>query len=124
VERPSVRLLRMILRLERNDFFFLAIAVVVLYSTRQDPLMRMSFLFLLMSLPFSLIFGYGLNYQSLQFVPFFALLMGQLIPRQFAIAFVSLLLLVDVVYCIDPITVNRGHIPINRDINGPAPLTR
>jgi hypothetical protein len=115
VERPDVRFLGLMLRLESNDFFFLAIAVVVFYSTRQDPLMRMCFLFLLISLPYGLIFGYGLNYRSLQFVPFFALLVGRLIPRQYAIAFVSILLLVDVVYCIDPITANEIHIPVNHD---------
>jgi hypothetical protein len=124
VERPSIQLLRMILRLETNDFFFVAIAVVMFYSMRQDPLMRMCFLFLLMSLPYGLIFGYGLNYRSLQFVPFFAIVIGRLIPRQYAVAFVAFLLLVDAVYCVDPITVNRGHIPINRNINGPAALTR
>ena len=124
VERPSIRFLGLMLRLETDDFFFLAIAVVLFYSTRQDPLMWMSFLFLLMSLPYGLIFGYGLNYRSLQFVPFFALLIGRLIPRQYAIAFVSFLLLVDVVYCIDPITVNALHTPVNRDINEPVLLSR
>ncbi len=115
VERPAVRFLHMLLRLESNDFFFLAVAVFALSSTRQDPLMRLCFLFLLMSLPYGLIFGYGLNYRSLQFVPFFALLAGRLIPRQLAIAFVSLLLVVDIVYCIDPISVDSLHAPIKRD---------
>jgi hypothetical protein len=112
VERPEVRFLKMLLRLDSNDFFVLAVAVFVFFSTRQDPLMRLCFLFLLMSLPYGLIFGYGLNYRSLQFVPFFALLAGRLIPRQFAIAFVSLLLVVDIVYCIDPVTVDGLHTPI------------
>ena len=124
VERPSVRFVQLMLRLESNDFFFLTIAVVVFYSTRQDPLMRMCFLFLLMSLPYGLIFGYGLNYRSLQFVPFSALLIGRLIPSQYAIACVSFLLLIDVVYCIDPITVDELHIPVNRDISAPVLLSR
>ncbi len=124
VERPSIRFLQLILRLESNDFFFLAIAVVVFYSPRQDPLMRACFLFLLMSLPYGVIFGYGLNYRSLQFVPFFALLIGRLIPRQYAIAFVSFLLLIDVVYCVDPISVNELHVPVTRGISGPVLLSR
>lgn len=115
VQRPGVRLLHMLLRLDSNDFFFLAVAVFVFFSTRQEPLMRLCFLFLLMSLPYGLIFGYGLNYRSLQFVPFFALLAGRLIPRQLAIAFVSLLLVVDIVYCIDPVTVDGLHAPIKHD---------
>jgi hypothetical protein len=103
----------------------LAIAVVLFYSSPRDSLMRMSFLFLLMSLPYGLIFGYGLNYRSLQFVPFFALLIGLSIPRQYAIAFLSLLLLVDVVYCIDPITVNALHTPAVIDGgSGPIPSSR
>lgn len=124
LERPSVRFLQMMLRLESNDFFFLVIAVVVFYSMRQDPLIQMCFLFLLMSLPYGLIFGYGLNYRSLQFVPFFALVIGRLIPRQYAIAFVSFLLLIDVVYCIDPITVNEIHTQVKHDNSGPVPLSR
>jgi hypothetical protein len=124
VERPSVRFLQMMLRLESNDFFFLAIAVVLFYSTRQESLMRMCFLFLLMSLPYGLIFGYGLNYRSLQFVPFFALVIGRLIPRQYAIAFVSFLLLIDVVYCIDPISANELHVPVTRGISAPVLLSR
>jgi len=115
VERPAVRLLHMLLRLDSNDFFFLAVAVFTFFSMRQDALMRLCFMFLLMSLPYGLVFGYGLNYRSLQFVPFFALLAGRLIPRQFAIAFLSLLLVVDIVYCIDPVTVNGLHTPIKRD---------
>jgi len=114
----------MVLRLESNDFYFLVIAVVVFYSMRQDPLMQMCFLFLLMSLPYGLIFGYGLNYRSLQFVPFFALIIGRLIPRQYAIAFVSFLLLIDVVYCIDPITVNEIHTQVKHDNGGLVPLSR
>lgn len=125
VERPSVRFFGLMLRLETDDFFFLAIAVVLFYSSPRDSLMRMSFLFLLMSLPYGLIFGYGLNYRSLQFVPFFALLIGLSIPRQYAIAFLSLLLLVDVVYCIDPITVNALHTPAVIDGgSGPIPSSR
>jgi hypothetical protein len=123
-ERPGVRFVQLMLRLESNDFFFIAIAVVVFYSTRQDRLIGLCFLFLLMSLPQGLTFGYGLNYRSLQFIPFFALLMGYLTPRRYAIALVSVLLLVDVVYCIDPITANEGHVPVSSDKFWPALLGR
>lgn len=121
-ERPAVRFLQLMLRLESNDFFFLVIAVVLFYSMRQHSLMCMCFLFLLMLLPYGLIFGYALNYRSLQFVPFFALIVGRMIPKQYAIAFVSFLLLIDIVYCIDPITVNEIHAPVKHDnINGFVP---
>jgi hypothetical protein len=113
--RPGIRFLQLMPRLESNDFLIMAIAVVVFYSTRQDPMMRLCFLFLLMSLPYGLIFGYGLNYRSLQFVLLFSLLIGRLIPRQYAIAFLSFLLLVDAVYCADPMTVNEIHVPITHD---------
>jgi Dolichyl-phosphate-mannose-protein mannosyltransferase len=119
-ERPDVRFLQLMLRLQSNDFFFLAIAAALFYSTRQDRLMSLCFLFLLMSLPYGLIFGYGLNYRSLQFIPFFGLLIGRLMPKQCAIIFVSFLLMADVVYCIEPITANEGHVPINHDEFWPA----
>jgi hypothetical protein len=121
---PQVFDWKAILRKLTGSVKAVTIAVVLFYSTRQDPLMRMCFLFLLMSLPYGLIFGYGLNYRSLQFVPFFAILNGRLIPRQYAVAFVSFLLLIDVVYCIDPITVNELHLPVNRDISAPVLLSR
>jgi len=114
-ERPSIRFVNFLLHLENNDFFFLAIAVCLFFSTPQDPLMRMCFIFLLMSLPYGLIFGSGLNYRSLQFIPFFALLAGRFASRRLAVAFVGLLLFVDVVYCIDPFTVNGLHTPVKQD---------
>lgn len=117
MQRPGVRLLHMVLRLDTNDFFFLAIAVFLFFSTDQDPLMRLCFLFLLMSLPYGLIFGYGLNYRSLQFLPFFALMAGRLLTgrRRLAVAFLAILLLVDVVYCIDPMTANDLHTRASQD---------
>jgi hypothetical protein len=121
-ERPAVRFLRMLLRLDSNDFFFVAIAACVFFSTRQDPLMRMCFLFLLISLPYGLIFGYGLNYRSLQFVPFFALIVGKFCSRKFAIALVSLLVTVDIVYCFSPINVDGLHRQVNSDTVWRAPL--
>jgi len=113
-ERPSFRFANLLLHLQTSDFFFLALAVCLFFSMPRDPFMLMCFIFLLMSLPYGLVFGSGLNYRALQFVPFFALLAGRFAPRRLAVAFVGLLLFVDVIYCIDPITDNGLHTPVKQ----------
>jgi hypothetical protein len=66
-------------------------------------------------LPYGLIFGHDLNYRSLQYIPFFALLCGRFAPKGHYAAFVAILLGIDVLYCIDPITINYLHTPVNTE---------
>jgi 4-amino-4-deoxy-L-arabinose transferase-like glycosyltransferase len=107
--RPEVRLVQLLLRFESDDLFFLVIAFFLFWSGRNDPLTRVCFAFLLMALPYGLIFGHDLNYRSLQYIPFLALLCGRFAPKGHYAAFVAILLGIDVLYCIDPITINYLH---------------
>jgi hypothetical protein len=113
--RPEIHLVRLLLRFDSDDLFFLVIAFFLFWSSRNDPLTRVCFVFLLMAFPYGVIFGHDLNYRSLQFVPFFALLCGRLAPRGHYAAVVAVLLGIDVLYCIDPITANSLHTPANTE---------
>jgi hypothetical protein len=110
---PGLRVTEWVLRLEEVGFFFLTLAVFQLLARRGTPLTRISILILLLVLPYGLVFGYGLGYRILMFVPFFAVLCADVAPRKLALGFVVLLLAVDALYCIDPITTNAIHLPVN-----------
>jgi Dolichyl-phosphate-mannose-protein mannosyltransferase len=113
--RPEVRLIKLLLRLEDNNFFFLMIAVLSFWSHQRNPLARIAFLVILFALPYGLEFGAGLNYRSLLFVPFFAIVCADLFPRKYLLGFVGVLVLVDLVYCTDPMTTDDSHNPVNRE---------
>jgi Dolichyl-phosphate-mannose-protein mannosyltransferase len=112
---PAVEFTRMIFRLESNDFFFLVIACVLFWSRRRDRLSRLCFIFLLCSLPYGLIFGYGLNYRSLQFVPFFAIACATVTPQRYLPGIAIALLSIDLIYCSDPIRTDYLHVPVNKE---------
>lgn len=113
--RPEIQLTQMLFRLENNDFFFLVIACVLFWSARRDRLSRLCFIFLLCALPYGLVFGYGLTYRSLQFVPFFAIACATLAPPRYLVGLVVALLAIDLLYCIDPITTDVLHVPVSKE---------
>lgn len=113
--RPEVRLTDMVVGFEDIGFLFIAIAALLLFSRRNGPLAQMCLLVLLLSVPYGLVFEHRLTYRTLMFVPFFAILaadVGRKGPLQYLVA---LLLIIDLVYCIDPMTVDTMHYPANTD---------
>jgi hypothetical protein len=112
--RHSIRLAEMLLRMETNDFFFFAIGCLLFWGSDRDRLSKLSFVILLCALPYGLVFGYGLNYRSLQFVPFFALVCAVIAPRRYLLALTIALLSLDALYCFDPIRTDSIHAPVNK----------
>jgi hypothetical protein len=107
--------LQMLVRLEDNDFFFLAIAVLLFWPRQQQSLARVCFAVLLLALPYGLEFGNNLNYRSLLFVPFFGVLCALIAPRRYLVGLVAILLCADVLLSIDPIASDSIHVPVNGD---------
>jgi hypothetical protein len=114
VARPEVRLIRL-LGFEDTGFMFVALAVLLLLSRPIDPLARMCLLVLLLSMPYGIVFGRELSYRALLFVPFFAILAVDVSRKRPLQYFVALLLLIDLVFCLDPMTTDNMHYPANRD---------
>jgi hypothetical protein len=114
VARPEVRLIRL-LGYSDTGFLFVALAALMLFSRPIEPLARMCFLVLLLSMPYGIVFGRELSYRALMFVPFFAILAVDVARKRPLQCFVALLLLIDLVYCLDPMTTDNMHYPANRD---------
>lgn len=113
--RPAVGLTNLVFGYVDIGFLFIAIAAMMLFSRRSGPLARMCLLVVMLSVPYGLVFGNLLIYRALMFVPFFAILaadVGRKRPLQFLVV---VLLLIDLVYCLDPITVDALHYPANKD---------
>jgi hypothetical protein len=83
---------------------FVALALPVLWSLARTPMARYAYCFLLTIFPSSLVFGYGLKYRSLMFLPFFALLAPHVMGRRAMMGLLVVLLVIDVVYVLDPLT--------------------
>jgi Dolichyl-phosphate-mannose-protein mannosyltransferase len=111
----GILLTNMVFRLESNDFFFLAIACLLFWSSRRDQLSRLCFILLLCALPYGLVFGYGLTYRSLMFVPVFAIACVTIAPQRYLLGLVFALLSLDLLYCIDPIRTDSLHVPVNKE---------
>jgi hypothetical protein len=114
VARPEVRLIRL-LGFDNTAFLFVALASLMLFSLPIGPLARMCLLVLLLSMPYGIVFERELSYRALMFVPFFAILAVEVARKRPLQFFVALLLLIDLVFCLDPMTTENMHYPANRD---------
>jgi hypothetical protein len=114
VTRPEVRLIEL-LGYGDTGFLFVALAALFLLSRSNGPLARMCLLVLLLSLPYGIVFGRALSYRALMFVPFFAILAADVARKRPLQCLVALLLLIDLVYCLDPMTTNTRHYLVSRD---------
>jgi hypothetical protein len=123
VTRPEVRLITL-LGYGDTGFLFVALAALLLFSRPIGPLARMCLLVLLLSMPYGIVFGRELSYRALMFVPFFAILAVDVARKRPLQCFVALLLLIDLVFCLDPMTTDDVHYPANRDTFVSAVLGR
>ncbi|MBD3367467.1 MAG: hypothetical protein GF405_04745 [Candidatus Eisenbacteria bacterium] len=107
--RPEVMLLT------RMDFLsvgllFILIATVLVAPRLRSDLLRLSFIVLLLTLPYQVIFERGLTYRYLLFLPFFVFVLAGLGTRRQLVWVLVFLAAIDVVLLIDPITATPAHI--------------
>lgn len=86
---------------------FVLLGILVCGPRLRDPTVALCFFFLLMMFPHSTVFGQGLTYRSLSFVPFFCLAAVRLSNVRWCVPAIAVLALLDLVWLIDPITI-RG----------------
>ena len=115
VPRPAVGLTNLVFGYVDIGFLFIAIAAIMLFSRGNGPQARMCLLVVMLSVPYGLVFGNLLTYRALMFVPFFAILAADVGRKRPLQCLVVLLLLIDLVYCLDPITVDAKHYPVNTE---------
>lgn len=84
----------------------LLIALPLLWGRLRSPFGLYAFCFIMTSFPYRILFGDGLGYRSLMYLPFFAVLAAMAVGRRGLIAIVAVLLLIDVVFLVDPMTAN------------------
>lgn len=111
--RSEVQFIRLSLGYNGVLFFFVALAFFLSLQTSKKPISKLSLIFLLMALPYGLVFGYGLGYRQLIFLPFFAILCADLLDKKYLKMFASILLLITLVYSIDPISTDTIHYVAN-----------
>jgi len=83
---------------------FVLLGILVCGPRLRDPTVALCFFFLLMLFPHSIVFGQGLTYRSLMFVPFFCLAAVRLSNVRWCVPAIAVLALLDLVWLIDPIT--------------------
>jgi hypothetical protein len=103
---PQRRIVLMIRQLVGSNMrlLMLLIGLPLAWSRITRPLNRLGFFFLLLVFPYALLFGDGLGYRSLMFLPFFALIAAEVLGRRMLLATIAAFLLVDLVFVVDPIS--------------------
>jgi Dolichyl-phosphate-mannose-protein mannosyltransferase len=115
VAGQEIRLANMAFRLETNDFFFVLLACLLFWSGRRDQLSQLCFVLLLCALPLGLVFGYGLNYRSLLFVPMLAIVCAAVAPKRYLLGLAIAFFALDLLYGVDPIRTDALHVPVNKE---------
>ena len=80
-----------------------------------SPFGRFSLLFLLALFPFAVVFGSGLGYRSLPFVPFMGFLCAEVLSTRQMKGILLLFLCIDLLFCLDPISVGFPRLLGNQD---------
>jgi dolichyl-phosphate-mannose-protein mannosyltransferase len=88
---------------------FVLLGILVCGPRLRDPMVALSFFFLLMMFPHSLVFGQGLGYRSLMFAPFFCLAAVRLSTTSWCVPAIALLALADLVVLVDPLSARAAH---------------
>ena len=104
---PSVYFVRRIAGYNASMIWVL-MALPLLIWKADRPLARYCLYFLILSFPYRIMFGGSLSYRFLMFVPFFAILASMVLNRKQLVLILILLILIDIVFCIDPIRVSAG----------------
>lgn len=97
------------------------IALPLLWSRLRSPFGLYAFCLVLTSFPYRMLFGDGLGYRSLTYLPFFAILAAMTLGRRALLAIVAVLVLIDVVFLVDPMTSNgMAYVPPPDRVERPA----
>jgi hypothetical protein len=97
------------------------IALPLLWSRLGSPLGVYAFCFVLTAFPYRVLFGEGLGYRSLMYLPFFAILAALALGRRALLGVVAVLVILDVVFVIDPMTANgMAYVPPPDQVVNPA----
>jgi hypothetical protein len=90
---------------------FVLLGILVCGPRLRDPMVALCFFFLLTMFPHGLVFGLGLGYRSLMFVPFFCLAAVRFSTVRWCVPAIVLLALVTMVMLADPLTAT-GNAPV------------
>lgn len=101
--RNSVRLVQRLVPWNVSLAFVL-LGILVCAPRLRNPMVALCFFFLLMMFPHSVVFGQGLHYRSLMFVPFFCLAAVGLSTARWCVPAIALLALVNLVMLADPLS--------------------
>lgn len=113
--RPDVLLVQKVMGAGNVTFFFILLAVSLCFQSRLRELSKISLLMLLMTLLHGLVFGSALVYRQLMFVPFFAILCADLLTGKSRNVLAGFLLLISVLYSLDPISTNTTYGAVNQE---------
>jgi hypothetical protein len=98
-----------------NSLFFLIIFGIFLLSDKtREPIALVSYIALLFIIPYSLLFGTGMNWRYLFFLPFFVFLGAHALRSKQLALLIGMLMILNMVYLMDPITtgtLNRLNSP-------------
>ncbi|MEO8156437.1 MAG: glycosyltransferase family 39 protein [Betaproteobacteria bacterium] len=104
VVRPEVQLVQRVIGTGSVFFFFIVLAVSSCFQAHSREISKLSVIVLLTALPYGLVFGYGLGYRQLMFVPFFSILCAELLTKSHLKILLWILLCISVIYSFDPIS--------------------
>lgn len=99
--QSAVSIVRRLLGLNNVFVFFVVLAISSLFRQRLNDMSRLAMLMLLMAFPYGLVFGYGLGYRQLMFVPYFSVLCAAIMTRKHMATLTWILLSISVFYCIE-----------------------
>jgi len=115
VVRPDVQFVRRVIGTGSVFFFFIVLAVSSCFQRQLSEISKFSMIVLLMALPYGLVFGYGLGYRQLMFVPFFSILSAEVLTKSHLKILMWILLCISVLYGFDPISTSDLYAPANRE---------
>ncbi|UCG52096.1 MAG: glycosyltransferase family 39 protein [Candidatus Latescibacterota bacterium] len=113
-ERPVVSTLKRVVGYNAS-LIFLLIGLPLIIERLRSPMAKYSFCFLMFSFPYRLVFGSGLNYRFLMFVPFFVLLASMVLGRRALLVILLLLVVIDLIFVVDPITATGSWYTLAND---------
>lgn len=97
----AVNLVRRLFGLNNVYVFFVILAISSLIANRLTDMAKVAMLMLLIAYPYGLVFGYGLGYRQLMFVPYFSILCATVMTKKHMTTLISVLLSISAFFCIN-----------------------
>jgi len=109
--RPEIALIRK-LGLDNFMIFFAIFGIGLIISNKRNVIEQYSIIFLALAWPYQMVFGPLLIWRYLIFLPFWSLLIAALFKKRHAQILIAVLVLIDIVYLIDPVSTDGIHLYI------------